>query len=79
MPHQVGEQGDVVILFKKILGVAVAERMWIHDLRVKPVFLGIIFQLLRDPARGDALAVSVEKQIAGGAVRFLQPFNSFKP
>lgn len=42
MPHKVGKQSNIIVLFKKILCVAVSERMRINYLFIKTIFVSII-------------------------------------
>ena len=42
MPHKVSKQSNIIVLFKKILCIAVAERMGINNLFIKAIFVSII-------------------------------------
>ena len=55
--HQVGEQSNVVVLFKEILGVAMTERVRVNNFLVQAVFVSIVLELLRNATGRDALTV----------------------
>lgn len=61
--HQVGEQGDIVVLLQEILGETVTERVGIDHIRVYPVLGGEGFQLMGHPARGDTLSETVHEEV----------------
>lgn len=78
MSHEVGKQSNVIVLFKKILGVAMTERVRIDHLLIQTVLDSIVLELLRNATGRDALTISIEKQITGGTVCFLQPCHSLR-
>ena len=73
VPHQVGQESDVVVLLQKVLRKAMTEGMRIHDLLIKPILLGIILQLLRNAPGRDSLSKTIQKEISGVAAGFLDP------
>ena len=78
MPHQIGKQSNIIILFKKILCISMAERVRINHLFIKSIFVSVVFELLRNATGSNPISITVQKQIAGGTVCFLQPFENVK-
>ena len=77
VPHQVCKESNVVVPLKKILCVAVAKRMRVHDLGIHLVFGCVVFQLLGNASCGNPLPESVQKQIPAASSRSFQPFKRF--
>lgn len=75
--HKIGEKSEVVVSFKEILGIAMAERMRIYNGCVQAIFLSKEFQLLRYPSCRYSLAETVEKYIARLYLSLLKPFGCF--
>ena len=61
VPHQVSQERDVIILLKKVFGIAMPEGVRIDNLGVKPVLLCVVLQLLGNAAGSDALPVTIQK------------------
>ena len=74
--HQVGQQDQVVVLGKEVLGEQVPERMRMDDRRVDSVFLRQLLEVLRDTARSYLASVPVDKQVSGVPV---DPRQEFRP
>ena len=51
----------------------------IHHLFVQTIFIGIVFELLRNATGCNPFSIAIQKQIARGTVCFLQPFKRFRP
>ena len=77
VPHQVCKESNVAVALKKILCVAVAKRMRVHDLGIYLVFGCVVFQLLGNASCGNPLPESVQKQIPAASSRSFQPFKRF--
>ena len=45
---------------------------------IQSILVGIVFKLLGNAAGGDPLPIAVQKQITGGTVCFLQPFDGLR-
>ena len=52
-----------------------AERVRINHLFIKSIFVSVVFELLRNATGSNPISITVQKQIAGGTVCFLQPFD----
>lgn len=75
--HQVGEQRNVVKSVEEVLGISVAERVWVNHLGVESKLHGILLQLLRDAARGYPFPEAVKKQVAGVVTIGIEPNDGF--
>ena len=75
--QQVGQEGKVILLAEKSFGVHVTEGVRVDDLRIQSVPLAVFFQLPVDAAGTDAVSVTVDEQIPGFAVAFLEPAQCF--
>ena len=64
MPHQIGEQCNIIILLQKVLGVSVPERMRIHNLWIQFISDRIILKLLGNTAHSNSVTKPIEKHIA---------------
>ena len=52
--------------------------MWIDYLLIESIFVRIILELLRNSACCNPLAITVQKQITGRTIGFIQPFHCFR-
>ena len=60
--HEVCQKSNIIVFFKKVLCIAMTERMGINDLFIKPVFSGIIFKLLCDSSCCDSFSKTVQSR-----------------
>ncbi len=77
MPHQVGEEGDVIVFFQEVLREAMAEGVRIHNFGVEAVLVRELFQLGGDPSRGDDLSETVAEDVSGSEPFRGKPFFRF--
>ena len=64
MAEEVGQQGEVAVLFQEVLCVSVTEGVGVDNSRVDSIFPGIEGQSAGDSPSRDTLSVSVQEQIA---------------
>ena len=75
--HQIDKERNVIELLQEILGEAMTEGMWIYHFLVKPIFYGIILQLLCYASGCDTLSETVQEQVASRSFRAFKPFCRF--
>lgn len=63
MPHQVGEQCNIIISLQKVLGVSMSERVRVHNLWIQLISDRIILKLLGNTTRSYSVTKPIEEQI----------------